>query len=64
MPVMDGKKATRQLRAMGVRSSIVGVAEMDDWEEKVDFLTSGLDDCVPKPLIAEHISKYLNRPPA
>ncbi|CAN1233909.1 Two-component response regulator 24 [Linum perenne] len=60
MPVMDGIKATRQLRAMGVKIPILGVTALEDWYEKLEFLRSGLDDCVRKPLVAEHLSKYLN----
>ncbi|CAN0838718.1 Two-component response regulator 24 [Linum grandiflorum] len=60
MPVMDGSKATRALRAMRVRSPIVGVTATDDWTVKAEFVASGLDDCVPKPLVIDHITKYLN----
>ncbi|CAN1233837.1 Two-component response regulator 24 [Linum perenne] len=59
MPVMDGVKATRKLRAMGVNIPILGVTEVGDWYEKVEFLRAGLHDCFRKPLVAEHLSKYI-----
>ncbi|CAN0892765.1 Two-component response regulator 24 [Linum grandiflorum] len=60
MPVMDGSQATRALRAMGVRNPIIGVTATDDWTVKAEFVAAGLDDCVPKPLVIDHITKYLN----
>ncbi|KAI4332297.1 hypothetical protein L6164_017219 [Bauhinia variegata] len=48
MPIMDGARATKELRAMGVKSMIVGVA--DDVSERNKFMASGLDQCFLKPL--------------
>ncbi|XP_047330970.1 two-component response regulator ARR22-like [Impatiens glandulifera] len=50
MPVMDGPKATRELRAMGVNSMIVGITSCDKDEERQAFLEAGLDNCYNKPL--------------
>ncbi|KAM6577195.1 hypothetical protein CsatB_029032 [Cannabis sativa] len=49
MPIMDGAKATEELRAMGVESMIVGVTASDH-EQIQAFLKAGLDHCVVKPL--------------
>ncbi|KAF8388333.1 hypothetical protein HHK36_026999 [Tetracentron sinense] len=50
MPIMNGPEATRVLRAMGVRSKIVGVtAYSGDYEKRV-FMDAGLDDYYEKPL--------------
>ncbi|GFP81209.1 two-component response regulator arr22 [Phtheirospermum japonicum] len=50
MPVMNGEKATKKLRAMGVKSMIVGVTSCAVEEERAAFVAAGLDDCVAKPL--------------
>ncbi|KAK6150125.1 hypothetical protein DH2020_017650 [Rehmannia glutinosa] len=50
MPVMDGPKATRELRAMGVTSMIVGVTGRGVEADKAAFMAAGLDDCIDKPL--------------
>ncbi|KAI4332301.1 hypothetical protein L6164_017223 [Bauhinia variegata] len=48
MPIMDGAQATKELRAMGVKSMIVGVA--DDVSERNKFMASCLEQCFLKPL--------------
>ncbi|KAI4332296.1 hypothetical protein L6164_017218 [Bauhinia variegata] len=51
MPIMDGAQATKELRAMGVKSMIVGVtSHSDDVSERNKFMASGLDQCFLKPL--------------
>ncbi|KAG5224144.1 two-component response regulator ARR [Salix suchowensis] len=47
MPIMNGPTATRELRAMGVKSNIIGVT------------SSGLNHCVSKPLTIAMISSFL-----
>ncbi|XVE90061.1 hypothetical protein DITRI_Ditri20bG0046600 [Diplodiscus trichospermus] len=59
MPVMDGAEATKQLRAMGVNSMIVGVTSRDLSFEKEAFMEAGLDLCFEKPLTPEKISFIL-----
>ncbi|CAL1378081.1 unnamed protein product [Linum trigynum] len=60
MPVMDGSQAAKDLRGMGVASPIVGVtAACDGGPENTTFLTSGLTDCVSKPLTIREIATYL-----
>ncbi|CAI0385289.1 unnamed protein product [Linum tenue] len=61
MPIMDGCQATKELRAMGVKSSIVGVTSSGG-AEKTAFLASGLDDCVSKPFVLQQIAHYLKVP--
>ncbi|KAG8385234.1 hypothetical protein BUALT_Bualt03G0020900 [Buddleja alternifolia] len=50
MPVMDGLKATKELRAMGVNSMIVGVTACKVEAKKEAFMGAGLDYCWEKPL--------------
>ncbi|KAL4325433.1 hypothetical protein GQ457_11G015090 [Hibiscus cannabinus] len=50
MPVMDGVEATKVLRAMGVRSMIVGLTAHIPRREKRDFMAAGLSYCFEKPL--------------
>ncbi|KAE8710735.1 Two-component response regulator ARR22 [Hibiscus syriacus] len=59
MPVMDGAEATKELRAMGVKSMIVGVTSLDSPYEKQVFMEAGLNYCFNKPLIADNISFLL-----
>ncbi|XP_030513441.1 two-component response regulator 24-like [Rhodamnia argentea] len=58
MPIMDGPEATKELRAMGVESMIVGVTSVDATADKEAIVEAGLDECLAKPLTAEKI-KYL-----
>ncbi|KAL3616851.1 hypothetical protein CASFOL_039245 [Castilleja foliolosa] len=60
MPVMDGQKATEKLRAMGVKSMIVGVTSCTVEEEKAAFVAAGLDDCVKKPLTSGAVIDMLD----
>ncbi|XVF42385.1 hypothetical protein PTKIN_Ptkin01aG0357900 [Pterospermum kingtungense] len=55
MPVMDGAEATKQLRAMGVKSMIAGVTSRDLPYEVQDFMEAGLDYCFEKPLTTDII---------
>ncbi|KAK1378009.1 Response regulator [Heracleum sosnowskyi] len=49
MPVMNGVQATRELRAMGVRSMIVGVdCELDHINE--DYIQAGMNRVYEKPM--------------
>ncbi|KAH6773485.1 hypothetical protein C2S52_003626 [Perilla frutescens var. hirtella] len=60
MPVMDGPKATRMLRGMGVSCMIVGVTARDDEAEKAAFVAAGLDFCWEKPLSAQGVVAILD----
>ncbi|KAF3436032.1 hypothetical protein FNV43_RR23124 [Rhamnella rubrinervis] len=57
MPVMNGIEATRKLRAMGIRNTIVGVSSRSVNEHIQEFVEAGLDDYQEKPLT---ISKLLS----
>ncbi|RVW47719.1 hypothetical protein VitviT2T_005284 [Vitis vinifera] len=59
MPIMDGPEVTKELRAMGVQSIIMGVTSRDLDSEKEAFMASGLNDCYMKPLTISKISSLL-----
>nr|KYP71852.1 Two-component response regulator ARR22 [Cajanus cajan] len=50
MPIMDGAEATKQLRAMGVKSTIVGITTRAGGEDREEFLAAGSNHCFEKPL--------------
>ncbi|XP_072146917.1 two-component response regulator ORR41 [Setaria viridis] len=59
MPVMDGHEATRQIRALGVTTPIVGLSS-DSLAADVDaFIKAGADDFTPKPLSKEKLNHIL-----
>ncbi|KAI4332298.1 hypothetical protein L6164_017220 [Bauhinia variegata] len=52
MPIMDGAQATKELRAMGVKSMIVGTtSHADDVSERNKFMASAVKGNIPQPLI-------------
>ncbi|XP_056168143.1 two-component response regulator 24-like isoform X1 [Syzygium oleosum] len=59
MPIMDGTEATKELRAMGVESMIVGVTSVDAGADKEAFMEAGLDECLAKPLTADKIKSLV-----
>ncbi|KAJ1413823.1 Signal transduction response regulator, receiver domain [Sesbania bispinosa] len=59
MPIMDGIEATKQLRAMGVKSMIVGITTRADGKEGEEFLAAGLNKCFGKPLTSAIIEAVL-----
>ena len=50
MPVMNGSDATRELRRLGYKGTIVGVSGNASLEQKGPFLASGLDIVLIKPV--------------
>ncbi|TKY61323.1 Two-component response regulator ARR22 [Spatholobus suberectus] len=50
MPIMDGPEATKQLRAMGVKSMIVGITTRAAGKDREEFLAAGSNRCFEKPL--------------
>ncbi|CAN6281444.1 unnamed protein product [Urochloa humidicola] len=61
MPVMDGHEATRQIRALGVTTPIVGLSS-DCLDADVDaFIKAGADHFTPKPLSKEKLNQILAR---
>ncbi|KAL9381903.1 hypothetical protein Peur_024938 [Populus x canadensis] len=59
MPIMNGPAATRELRAMGVKSTIIGVTSCTFEFVHKDFIEAGLDHCVAKPLTIAQIVSFL-----
>ncbi|KAI4332300.1 hypothetical protein L6164_017222 [Bauhinia variegata] len=59
MPIMDGAGATKELRAMCVKSMIVAVTSLADISERYKFMASGLDHCFEKPLTGEMVEFML-----
>ncbi|KAI9377144.1 hypothetical protein POPTR_019G025000v4 [Populus trichocarpa] len=59
MPIMNGPTATRELRAMGVKSTIIGVTSCTFESVHKDFIEAGLDHCVAKPLTLAQIASFL-----
>ncbi|KAL9344595.1 hypothetical protein Peur_062270 [Populus x canadensis] len=59
MPIMNGPMATRELRAMGVKSTIIGVTSCTFESVHKDFTEAGLDHCVAKPLTIAQIVSFL-----
>ncbi|XP_028093956.1 two-component response regulator 24-like [Camellia sinensis] len=57
--LIDSSWATRELRAMGVNSMIVGMTSRDQDSEKLAFMAAGLDDCHAKPLTVDTITSLL-----
>ncbi|KAK9281298.1 hypothetical protein L1049_004195 [Liquidambar formosana] len=50
LPVMNGLEATRQIRAMGIRSKILAVTAAAYERERRAFLEAGADEFIEKPL--------------
>ncbi|KAK3039739.1 hypothetical protein RJ639_027396 [Escallonia herrerae] len=59
MPIMDGPKATQELRAMGVNSMIVGVTSRGLESEKQSFMGAGLNRCHEKPLTTDIVTSLV-----
>ncbi|KAJ6713751.1 TWO-COMPONENT RESPONSE REGULATOR 24 [Salix viminalis] len=60
--VTTGPEATRSLRALGVKSTIVGFSSESESEKIHQFISSGLSGCLEKPLTVEKIAYFLPRP--
>uniref|UniRef100_A0A803LFK1 Response regulatory domain-containing protein n=1 Tax=Chenopodium quinoa TaxID=63459 RepID=A0A803LFK1_CHEQI len=50
MPVMDGLQATGEIRALGVRSLIIGMSSTSSQVKIQEFVNAGLDAYYPKPM--------------
>ncbi|KAK7397375.1 hypothetical protein VNO78_18545 [Psophocarpus tetragonolobus] len=59
MPIMDGHEATKHLRAMGVKSMIVGITTRGDDKDKEEFLAAGSNHCFEKPLDRAKVQQVL-----
>ncbi|XP_016514147.1 two-component response regulator ARR22-like [Nicotiana tabacum] len=62
LPLMDGIRATKKLREMGITTMIVGMTNVNDKEEvRKEFMEAGLDDCYEKPLTPEIFRSLLEK---
>ncbi|KAK6915295.1 Signal transduction response regulator, receiver domain [Dillenia turbinata] len=61
MPVMNGIEATKELRAMGVETMIVGVTACSLESEKQAFKEAGLNECFVKPLNMEEAKSLVKK---
>lgn len=59
MPVMDGHEATRELRAMGVKSPIIGLTGNALNSDRNEFIAAGVDDFFTKPISRHQLVKLL-----
>ncbi|XP_021770474.1 two-component response regulator ARR22-like [Chenopodium quinoa] len=50
MPIMDGFQATMEIRALGVKSLIIGMSSTASQVKIQEFVSAGLDDFYPKPM--------------
>ncbi|KAJ8749515.1 hypothetical protein K2173_025710 [Erythroxylum novogranatense] len=61
MPIMNGIQATKELRAMGVRSMIAGISTRAEGEAIQEFINAGLDDYQEKPLTSSKLKSILHK---
>eukprot|EP00850_Spirogloea_muscicola_P021188 SM000240S08605 [mRNA] locus=s240:98267:103716:+ [translate_table: standard] len=61
MPVMDGHEATRELRAMGIKTPIVGLTGNALDSDRNQFLAAGVDEFLTKPLSRDQLVKLLEQ---
>ncbi|XP_011004847.1 PREDICTED: two-component response regulator ARR22-like [Populus euphratica] len=61
MPIMNGIEATRELRALGIRSIIVGVSTRSLGQEIQEFMDAGLDYYQEKPLTSSKVISILHQ---
>jgi DNA-binding transcriptional regulator YbjK len=54
-------QATRELRALGIRSIIVGVSTRSLEQEIQEFMDAGLDDYQEKPLTSSKVISILHK---
>ncbi|XP_002986002.2 two-component system protein A [Selaginella moellendorffii] len=59
MPVMDGHEATREIRAMGVKTTIVGLTGNALDSDRNQFLAAGVNDFFTKPLSRHQLLRLL-----
>lgn len=60
MPDMDGYEATTAIRKLSPEIPIVAVTAFAYPEDVRRLLASGFDDCLPKPVNAEHLKKKIS----
>jgi len=60
MPVMDGVRATNNIRKLGFKGQIIGVTGNAFQEDVVSFMTNGANVVLTKPLSIATFDDYLN----
>ncbi len=66
MPIMDGVEATQRIRQYEEeeklkKAVIIAITANVMAEEKAEYMESGLDDIIPKPLVFEDFLSTLNK---
>lgn len=68
MPVLDGREATRRLRAAGYARPVVALTGASTERERQACLASGMNDCLAKPIdrarLASVLALWLDEPRA
>ncbi|GAV63850.1 Response_reg domain-containing protein [Cephalotus follicularis] len=59
LPVLNGLETTRQIRAMGIRTKMLGVTTCNYERERQAFLAAGVDVFIDKPLAPENLVPIL-----
>ncbi|XVE72820.1 hypothetical protein DITRI_Ditri11bG0069300 [Diplodiscus trichospermus] len=59
LPVLNGLETARQIRAMGVRSKMLGLSARSNERERQAFLAAGVDEFIEKPLDPENLVPIL-----
>ncbi|KAJ9697116.1 hypothetical protein PVL29_009053 [Vitis rotundifolia] len=59
LPIMNGVETTRQIRAMGIRSKMLGVTACSYDRERQAFLDAGVDEFIEKPLTPQKLASVL-----
>ncbi|XP_021841521.2 two-component response regulator 24-like [Spinacia oleracea] len=60
MPIMDGFQATQEIRAMGVRSLMIGMSSTSSQVKIQEFVSAGLDHYYPKPMNMAKLVAIIN----
>lgn len=61
MPEMDGLEATRQLRAKGLQTYIIGVSADAMSDDRIHALATGMSDYITKPVSLTSLRRSLDR---
>ncbi|KAK7284197.1 hypothetical protein RJT34_18939 [Clitoria ternatea] len=61
MPIMNGIEATKKLRSMGIRSTIIGVSTRSEEIHINEYMEAGLDGYLEKPLNIEKLNSIVQK---
>lgn len=61
LPDIDGREATRRVRARGCRSRIVALTANASRQDRAHCLEAGMDDYLSKPVSAQRLERVLRR---